>query len=610
MEQTNNKKTDLKTFLKKVFLTGAAVCTVAISLVGCSLQNDNIYKDFIPSVSVSEDNEREESKNNSIGDYAPDYGSSSNTDNYTDTTSYNAFLYSSGSLSSVIPMNNFGLTMSKYTDNADRRLQVGNYEGIDINLGNENYKEYLNWVDSKDVTYVYAHLYDVDYVLGEANKYTSQVNSQSHKHTDLITSINKIPTVDQIYNQINSNTQEYLRTHPGYTALSNDYLTKVSNILVSMVEEYYDDWSKEDKERIYCMLNDIKLVGIDSTNFQINELQQVYNARVTDDGVIMLDLEQMKYLGDEQTIDKTLAHEIAHLFQRMCPDHRIAEYTQIGNSQYFDSVEEAGKANSIHFQWLYEAAAEQMSMKEYDSPTPLVYNNMVGYLHTLDLITLIRPGYEENSIAISQMSTNPNAIYEVFGAKTEEEKKEIAHMLYSICYIQTEREDFVTVYEKENGSIAGKELEVKKIMKESVIQTMTKYFYRNLAERVHNGDVTLQDTFYLINTFESALNLHIIYDDESRIEYNDEAISFYVEAQDKFFQMIAEDSGMSYEEIEEQFNNYSLIIKTDSGYQRNYSFNWLTEGEKEYVGVVLTTNMEHLTTNIRNVDYIQERLGR
>lgn len=610
MEQINNKKTDLKTFLKKIFLTGAVVCTVAVSLVGCSFQNDNFYKEFIPSTSMSNEDNYNNEKNDFIGDYAPNYGSSTDTDNYTNTTSYNAYLYSSGSLSSVIPMNNFGLTMSKYTDNADRRLQVGNYEGIDIDLSKGNYNEYLNWVNSKDVVYVYAHLYDVDYVLAESNKYTNQVNSQTHKHTDLITSIDKIPTVDQIYNQIQSNTQEYLRTHPGYTSLNNDYMTKVANILVSMVEEYYDDWSKEDKQRIYCMLNDISLVGIDSTDFQINELQQVYNARVTDDGVIMLDLEQMKYLGDEQTIDKTLSHEIAHLFQRMCPDHRIDTYTQIGNSQYFDSVENAGKANSIHFQWLYEAAAEQMSMKEYNSPTPLVYNNMVGYLHTLDLITLIRPGYEENSIAISQMSTNPNAIYEVFGAKTEEEKKEIAHMLYSICYIQTEREDFVTVYEKENGSISGKELDIKKIMKESVIQTMTKYFYKNLAERVHNGDITLQDTFYLINTFESALNLHIIYDDESRIEYNDEAIKFYVEAQDIFFQMIAEDSGMTYEEIEEQFNNYSLIIKTDSGYQRNYSFNWLTEGEKEYVGVVLTTNMEHLTTNIRNVEYIQERLGK
>lgn len=597
MEQTNKKKPDLKNILKKVGV-GAAVCTLSISLAACSLGSTNIYDEIRQSVSINKD---KGSMSNGT-----DYGSSTNTDNISDTTSYNAFLYSTGSLSSVIPAQNFGFTMSKYTDNADRRLQTGNFEGIDIKLSSGNYNQYLNWVNSKDVVYVYADLYDVDYVLREAQKYPNKTGN----HTDLITSTSKIPTVDQVYNKINSNTQQYLQTHPGYTSLSNDYLTKISKILVSMVEEYYDDWSNADKQRIYCMLNDVKLVGIDSTDFQINDLQQIYNARVTDDGVIMLDLEQMQSLGDEATIDKTLAHEIAHLFQRMCPDHRIDKYTQIGNSQYFDSVEEAGKANSIHFQWLYEAAAEQMSMKENNSPTPLIYNNMVGYLHTLDLITLIRPGYEENSIAIKQMSTDPNALYELFGAKTNAEKKEVAHMLYSICFIQNQREDFITVYEKKNGSISGKELEVKKIMKESVIQTMTKYFYRNLAERVHNADVTLQDAFYLINTFEAALNLHIIYDDASRIEYNDEAIKFYVEAQDKFFQMIAEDSGMTYDDIENQFNNYSLIIKTDTGYQRNYSFNWLTQDEKDYVGTVLTTNMEHLTTNIRNVDYIKQMLGR
>ena len=59
-----------------------------------------------------------------------------------------------------------------------------------------------------------------------------------------------------------------------------------------------------------------------------------------------------------------------------------------------------------------------------------------------------------------------------------------------------------------------------------------------------------------------------------------------------------------------KFNNYSLIIKTDNGYKRNYSFNWLTEGEKDYVGTVLTTNLEHLTTNIRNIDYIKQMLGK
>jgi hypothetical protein len=245
-------------------------------------------------------------------------------------------------------------------------------------------------------------------------------------------------------------------------------------------------------------------------------------------------------------------------------------------------------------------------MNEYDAKSPLVYKNMVGYLRTLDLITLIRPDYDENSIAVSQMSTNPNAIYEVFGAKTEEEKREIAHMLYSICYIQTEREDFVTVYEKSNGSIQGKETTVKKIMKESVAQTMTKYFYRNLAERVHNGSVTLQDAFYLINTFEAALNLHIVYDDAERVEYNDESLKYYIQTQNKFFEMIAEDSGMTYDEVVNRFNNYSLIIKTDQGYQRNCQFLWLDQGERDYIATTLTTNINSLTYNIRNIDYIDK----
>ena len=179
-------------------------------------------------------------------------------------------------------------------------------------------------------------------------------------------------------------------------------------------------------------------------------------------------------------------------------------------------------------------------------------------------------------------------------------------MLYSICYIQTEREDFVTVYERQNGSIAGNEISVKKIMKESIAQTMTKYFYKNLAERIHNGSVTLQDAFYLINTFESALNLHIVYDDASRLEYNDEAIKFYVETQNKFFQMVAQDSGMTFEDIVERFNNYALIIKTDQGYQRNCQFLWLTEGERDYIATALTTNISSLTINIRNVDYIDK----
>lgn len=609
----NNKKRDLKTILKQ-FLTGAVVVAMTISLAGCAFNQFDILDIGGNDYSISQDYDynNEETNNNThheIGDNGSQYPTPGNSDNnYTEEvgTSFNAFLYSTGSLSSVVGTDNFGMGMSAYTNNADRRLEVGNFNPITIKLSGNNYNEFVRWVDSKDVTYVYANLYNIDNVYNNIKPYQSTISNQKHQHTDLITSINKIPTVDEVYNKIVSNSNEYLRTHPSYYSLSSDYTRLIAQILVNMVTDNYQDLSKDDITRIYCMLNDVTAVGIDSTDFSVNDLNQIYNARVTDEAVVMLDTEMIGQLKGSNTMERTIAHEVAHLFQRMCPDHKVKGITQIGGSQYVENFDNTGEANSLHFQWLYEAAAEQMSMNEYDAKSPLVYKNMVGYLHTLDLITLIRPNYDENSIATSQMSTDPNKIYEVFGAKTDEEKREIAHMLYSICYIQTEREDFVTVYEKANGSIQGKETTVKKIMKESIAQTMTKYFYKNLAERVHNGSVTLQDAFYLINTFEAALNLHIVYDDAQRVEYNDESLKFYIETQNKFFQMIAEDSEMTFEEIETKFNEYALIIKTDEGYQRNCQFLWLNQNERDYIGTVLTTNINSLTYNIRNIDYIDK----
>jgi hypothetical protein len=458
----------------------------------------------------------------------------------------------------------------------------------------------MNWLAGKEIVYEYEELYNLENAYEKIDFYKEQVANQKYLHADWITDCTKLPTVDQVYDKIVENSNAYLNLKEGYYRLDSTDIRLIAEILVSMLSDYYDELEKTEIFRIYCMLSDVKVVGIDSTDFTVNDLRESYNARVTDDAVVMLDMEMMKNLRGDRTLERTIAHEVAHLFQRMCPDHKIVGLTQIGSSQYVEAFDDTGEVNSLHFQWLYEATAEQMSMNEYGAKTPLVYKNMVGYLNTLNLITLIRPDFDEKSILASQMSTEADAIYEVFGAETEKERKEIAHMLYSICYIQTEREDFAAVYEEKYGEIEGQEITIKKIMKESVAGTMTKYFYKNLAERVHGGDVTLQDVFYLINTFEAALSLHIVYDEAERQEFIDEAIAFYVEAQDKFFAMVAEDSGLSFEEVIERFGQYALIIDTDHGYERNYRFSWLDQGAKDYVGTVLTTNMQYLTTNIRD----------
>lgn len=519
-------------------------------------------------------------------------------------SSYNAYLYATGSLNQVIPVDNFGYLSSADTDNADRRLERGNLNPIAIGLSETGYQELQDRIHNHKVEYVYADLYDIEKVYQDISQYHSQIEEQKNVHTRLMTEIHEIPTVEQIHSWILVNSEEYRSKHEGYQALGQEYTELIAQILVNMVSDYYSVLSEEDLARIYCMLKDVAVVGIDSTDFTVNDLKQVYNARVTDDAVVMLDTEMMKQLRGDLILERTLAHEVAHLFQRMCPQHRIQGLTQIGGSQYVEEYDNTGEANSLHYQWLYEAAAEIMSMNEYNADTPLVYKNMVGYLHTLDLITLIRPEYDENSIAASQMSTDPHRIFEVFGAETDEEKRELAYMLFSICYIQNDREDFAAVYEAVYGDIEGQETTVKKIMKESIVQTMTKYFYKNLAERVHSGDVILQDVFYLINTFEAALNLHIVYEDAERYEYNDESLKFYIELQNLFFEQIAADSEMTYESIVESFGQYALVRETDTGYQRNYQFSWLDAEEKEYIGRVLTTNIASLTVNIRDLEYM------
>lgn len=515
-------------------------------------------------------------------------------------SSYNVYLYASGSLNETITADSFGYNVSAYTDNADRRLLEGNFEPVPVQFSEEAYKEFVNRMNQHDVSYVYEDLYDMEKAAADIQQYEEVLAGQSHR--DLITSIDDIPTEEQIRSRIYENSERFLQEHDGYQQLDPEYTELIAQILADRIRDSYDLLSEEDRSRIYCMLNDVSAVGIDSTDFTVNDLKQVYNARVTDDAVVMLDTEMMQQLRGEQIAEKTIAHEVAHLFQRMCPDHRIPGLTQIGSSRYVEAYDEDGGVNSLHYQWLYEAAAEFMSMNAFAAKTPLVYQNMVGYLHTLNLITLLQPEYDENSVTVSQMSTDPQSIYEIFKAETKEEKREIAAMLFSICYIQNDREDFTGAYEAVNGSIEGQETTVKMIMKESVVQTMTKYFYKHLAERICNSEVVLQDVFYLINVFEAALNRHVLYEEAQRLEYNDESMAFYLETQDHFFEALATESGMRYEELIESFGEYALLIKTGNDYQRNYQFSWLDDEEKEYIGTVLTTNIGSLTVNIRDVE--------
>ena len=491
---------------------------------------------------------------------------------------------------------------SKDTDNADRRLQEGEYVVVPVDISDEEYLEFITGAHlSYDTDYAYSEYYMIDDALGVSDSYGYDPNNEVY--TDLICDINQIPSSSMIYNTIYSNTNRYIASHGEYYRLEDKTIREIADYLYEDIVTYYNKLSNQDKRRIYSTINDLVAVGINSENYTINTLRTPYNARVTADGVIMLDMDRIDRLPDRLSIKKTIQHELNHIFQREAPDNVKSDATFIGGSSYYDELLREGKVNSLHWKFLYEGGAELQMMHQNNSVDPLVYDDMVGYVRSLDLITMIRPEYDSSVMEDTTLSLDSNKIYEVLGAKTEEEKREVIKMLYSIDYIQSNRVDFNNVYNSNNpGHDAENDRkEIVREMKQGICITLTKYFYRNLAERVANSDVSLQDIYYLINVFEEDLSSHTDYDSAEKFTFNREFMSYYIGVQDEFFNMIA-DENMDFNDVVNGFKEYSMALSTNNGLVRNCELSWLNDKEKNFLNEdILRRNMWAFTSNIRDL---------
>ena len=188
--------------------------------------------------------------------------------------------------------------------------------------------------------------------------------------------------------------------------------------------------------------------------------------------------------------------------------------------------------------------------------------------------------------------------------KRKKKKTEAIYLLYSIDYLQNNRDDFERVYKSKTGNNASLNVDtrnaIKMEMKNSIFLSLSKMFYRNLADRIANTEVSIQDVFYLINAFEEDISYHTDYDEN--IAVYERMISGYTELQNSFFRMLAGSDHESYEDVIKSFNTYSMAIKTGQGLQRNCELSWLSDEEKEFIfEQMVTGNISYMTSNIRNV---------
>lgn len=455
-------------------------------------------------------------------------------------------------------------------------------------------------IDNIENNYEFSKYYDIDNCLKEYNQ--SYAYIQNIKHTGTLKKL----SADELYKVVMENNQKefsksaYDRGNL-YKELDSDTIKKICEIIINTISEQKDS-PTFNLERTLCVLSNLKIVkdaGTMSVAGVNNDLFLTVNPNMVSVFSIMTNNEK------ENSFNETIAHEATHLCQIDCPD--MKEYGEhIGISFESDNV----TVNGLSSVWLNEAVAEKKG-SEITGEEVSTYLPQIGYLYAMEASTIFDQDNSKDCICDLTYTNNLDELYRVFNCQTEEEKKEILDMMYSITIQQNGPEDFYAVYpgEEEQDGVAI----LQRNLRGSIFTTLSKIFYKNLANAIKdNSNVTLQDIFLLIHNFESVVSLKTQYADEVSYERYEQFLNDYVKIQDSFFEFVAESNEMTEQEIVDKFNNYALysqnkttsILGNDKQY--NCTMKWLPDSKIEEIEKSLDFTEENSTGTIRSV--VEKRL--
>lgn len=429
------------------------------------------------------------------------------------------------------------------------------------NIETNEYTTFIESVSNINVKYAYANYYNIDEAFNRTGATVSNDTSS------LICDPSIIPSKQILKATITNNNNNFFGIkRNGYYPLSDERINTVVDILYESLQDNFEILNEDSRIRVYEELSHLTVIGADTNNPSVSNSE--YNAMYTENGILIIDencLEKYYNLSDS-SVKRTIAHEVAHIYQREYKEER-SSYTRIGVSQYWNDL----KVNPLIWKFINESTAESNSMKQFNETKPLVYSKYYQRLQTLNLVALINPNYDERAYENANMNFDTNAIFEIYNAKTYQEKVEIAEMLYSIDIIDSERGDFYTSYRGDDNR------EVLKVsLLSSAMFTNSRYFYTNLAERIENSNVSFEDIMYLIKVLETDLDSQLQFStNPSRYQ---EFINKYTELQNEFFEYLSAKYNVSLDDLKYQYSIYASNSNITIP-----SLSWLDNDEKAFI---------------------------
>lgn len=467
---------------------------------------------------------------------------------------------------------------------------------IVMNLDGPRYSEFENYIRAIKPAYLYEDLFGIEEALQKYNQIKFSVETHSG---DILDSRGQID-VSKFEQRIIDNNKAYLENEKAktgvifYKEVGKKELEQICGIIAE-VFRYHSDNKLIDVDRASCNLSSLKV-------FKDAQPDMAY---VTKDNCLIINPDMVSVLKmmnpDLDAFRNTIIHETMHIFQCACIDMKNANEYQMnyGNCYSWEIL----KVNPIMWNWFIEASAEKNN-SNYTGDRPSVYHQMIGYLESLSLSTILNDAVMVNQTERMTFNTGKiETLFEQFDSRNEQDQNEIIKMMYSIEIMQNDSPEFLELYKNKYGKeLAGQDLDVlKHTIKNSILTTLTKAFYLNLAKKVSEGNIPLQDIFFLITVFENDINSHVKYtNDAQRFSYIQDFLKTYIEIQDNFFNALSESSNYDIDKILNAYDNYGLTVLKNGEKVPNYELDWLTQDKRDYILSREESLRDISTGNIRN----------
>lgn len=489
-------------------------------------------------------------------------------------------------------------TVTMYVDSGEDEPIKNNENKEKIFISDSNYKNFINYLESIEETYEFSDYYQIDESL---EKYDKSLKMSINKN-DIRDSNGKI-TSEKLYPIVLENNKNYLSKKDNivncfYKEMDGSEILNICNLVVEIINDAIDKNLDIDVDKISSNLCKLKIV---ETKSSAGSMAQTTSDFVLKISPSMMEIYQSIHEEKDTTYD-VLAHEVMHLLQSGYLELKEDEVTEITGPciLYEDQM-----INPLYLSFMQEGLAE-IAMQKVTGHEATMYPNQRSYINTLILCKILDDKAEVDDLLKSTFNNDINDLYNFFGYKDYSEKKKISSMLYNIEIIeQRNPSEFIELYKKlynvDLSQDKNKLNSVKQSLRCEAYVTLSKMFYKNLANKICNGGVTLEDALYLIRVFEADMHAHLLYTEIDRFVDTTNFIEIYKSIQENFFSMI---SNKSIDEMYEYLNNYSMLCINNNGIiNDNFDLKFIKEDKKNFITKL---QKEVYKTGIPNIVDVKE----